>query len=207
MTVQLRLLRPDGDAFAASWLLGRLFSAAGGSSVDSDGIVLRASSTIFEVPPGRCAVGDVIDYRGARYVVRGVDPVPPFFARDRIVCELRAPGATHGNVAAGAELNDADMGITISAELRRRTGDRHSATGRRALGPAADVRIKVESTDRYMQATDRSLRDARHEVTLYGVDAGPGDLLSWGGHDHIVLRVTGLLEAAGERFDTRVVTD
>ena len=49
---------------------------------------------------------------------------------------------------------------------------------------------------------------AQHEVTLYGTGAGPGDRLTWGGRDHVVLQVTGLLESTdGSRYDTRVVVD
>ena len=49
---------------------------------------------------------------------------------------------------------------------------------------------------------------AKHRVTLYGQAAERGDRLTWGGGDHTVLRVSGLLRnAIGARYFAQAVTD
>ena len=100
-------------------------------------------------------------------------------------------------------------GTLVDVSLKRRGTTRDPVTGERTKLAAVTVRARIEGTDKYLVEADGSLSTARHRVTLYGASVDAGDVLAWGGIDHTVLTVEGLVSdpATGERFNHIAVTD
>lgn len=100
-------------------------------------------------------------------------------------------------------------GALVDVSLSRRGSTRDSVTGERTFGTAVTVRAKIEGADLYRIMSGGSLRTARHKVTLYGEAVAAGDRLRWGGADHAVLEVDGLIRdpATGLRYNHVAVTD
>ena len=82
-------------------------------------------------------------------------------------------------------------------------------TGNRTYGAAVTVRARIEGADLLLIGRSGSLATARHKVTLYGEAVAAGDRLRWGGQDHTVLEVDGLIRdpATGARYNHVAVTD
>ena len=205
MTVQLAVLTPTADGLDSRVLNG-VVKRLGGPS-DSDGLRIGPGLALFRVVHGSVSFGDVIVYGGQHYRVDVIEQVPPFHAHDVAHCTLRADADAHATAALANLRIDEEVEIVIDAQLLRRTGPRSTSTGYRGFAAAADVKIKVRGIDELRIDTDRSLADAKHAVTLYGEAAEAGDRLRWGGRNHDVKAVTGLVkDTDGARYSTSVVT-
>lgn len=111
--------------------------------------------------------------------------------------------------AAAAKRAAEARGALVDVQLFRRSGDRSETTGERGYLDPVTVRARIEGPGLYRIERSGSLSTARHRVTLYGEAVAAGDRIRWGGGDHAVLEVDGLVRdpATGQRYNHVAVTN
>ena len=207
-TVQFAVLAPAEmqDELTTRYVLGKVVRQR--RQVDSDGIMVRGGRLDVEVKRGAVAFGEVIRYQGQHFRVDGVQPRPPFFVTDRVLCTLRAAGADHdGRTLVDRRLDDR-LTLLRTVQLYRRGTTRSTVTGQRTFLAPVDVKAKIEAHDSLDVDADKSVVDAKHKVRVYGERVEVSDVLEWDGERHTVRMVDGLLkDADGARYATVVTVN
>lgn len=88
MNTQFEIRRPiDGsDFYERRYVYGSVLRASRGGAQDG-GVVKPAGETRFNVPSDTVLIDDVILLKGQAFVVRGIEPLGPWFTRSIVTAE------------------------------------------------------------------------------------------------------------------------
>ena len=211
--VQFEALTPlaDSDGMSARWVIGRITHRSGGGrsgEATSDGIALFGAQLTVEVKRGVLADGEAIRYNGQYFRIEGVAPQPPHFVVDHVFLSRRAKSDLHDARVLMNRRLDNELGILVTVALHRRTGSRSTVTGALSFAAPVNVKAKIMAADSRDIEDAGSIDEGTYVVTLYGTAADVGDRIVWGGQNHTVTRVAGLVkDAAGDFYGHRVTTN
>ena len=83
--IKLGRKAPGGGIVRVRYLTGEPLRGTRGQS-EAGGAPLPAGSQAFRVPRGSVRTGDYLEWAGQVFRCVGVEPLPPFFTRDRLTC-------------------------------------------------------------------------------------------------------------------------